>query len=477
MTHGAPAHPPDSGIKLPPLRPGPHQRRLDTIAVVATLGGLLFGYDTGVINGALEPMKADLGLTPVTEGLVTGTLLVGAAVGAIVGGRVNDNIGRQRTLTAVAVIFFVSTLGCVFAPGLGIMLPSRFVLGLAVGAASVTVPVYLAELAPQERRGALSGRNELAIVIGQFLAFLINAVIANVWSDHESVWRYMLAVAAIPAVALFFGMLRMPESPRWLMTKNRPQDALAVLMQVRHEDRARAEIAEVERLAEEEVQAHAGGWADLRVPWIRRIVLTGCGIAIAQQVTGINSVMYYGTQLLTEAGFAYSAAIIANVANGVLAVVGTALCLFVIIDRVPRRKLIIGGFIATTTIHGLITLVALLMPASTARAWVILALSVTFVFCMQTALNAPVWVCLSELFPLRMRGFAMGLSVMCMWLMNSLLTFAFPPIMAAAGLQAIFGLFFVLGVIAIVFLAKFLPNTSGRSLEDLEASFATGDFR
>ena len=421
-----------STIPLPPLRPGPHQRRLDLIAVVATMGGLLFGYDTGVINGALEPMKADLGLTTITEGLVTATLLIGAALGALIGGRMNDRLGRKTTLTIVAVVFFVGTLGGVFAPNIEIMLPARIILGFAVGAASVTVPVYLAELAPMERRGALSGRNELAIVIGQMLAFIINALIFNIWGEHDGVWRIMLAVAAIPAVALFVGMLRMPESPRWLISQGRHDDALAVLVQVRSEDRARAEMAEVEHLAQEEAEAKLGGWADLKVAWIRRIVLIGCGLAAAQQLTGINSVMYYGTQLLTEAGFSASAAIIANIANGVLAVAGSAICLFFVVDRVSRRGLILWGFVATTTCHGLIMVAASVMPEGTARAVVILVLCVTFVFSMQLTLNVPVWVCLSEMFPLRLRGFAMGLSVTVLWLVNAGLTFSFPVIVEAA---------------------------------------------
>ncbi|WP_226346842.1 sugar porter family MFS transporter [Agilicoccus flavus] len=475
MTHTASQDTP-RGVELPPLQPGPHQRRLDLIAVVATFGGLLFGYDTGVINGALEPMKADLGLTTVTEGLVTATLLIGAAVGALASGILNDRLGRKQTLTIIAVVFFVGTLGCVFAPGLGVMLPSRFVLGLAVGAASATVPVYLAELAPTERRGTLSGRNELAIVLGQMLAFVINAIIASLWGQHEGVWRYMLAVCAIPAVFLFLGMLRMPESPRWLISKGRQEDALGVLMQVRTEDRARAEMAEVEHLADEEAESQTGGLSDLGVDWVRRLIVIGCGLAAAQQVTGINSIMYYGTQLLTEAGFTARAAIIANVANGVLAVVGTAICLFVVIDRVARRKLIIFGFVATTTIHGLITVVATVMPAGTTRAYVILVLCVTFVFFMQCCLNAPVWVALSELFPLRLRGIGMGLSILCMWLVNAALTFAFPVVVGVAGLQGMFGIFFVVGLVAIVFLWKMLPNTSGRSLEELEESFSQGQF-
>ena len=179
-----------SHIVLPPLRPGLHQRRLDLITIVATFGGLLFGYDTGVINGALEPMKADLGLTTATEGAVTATLLVGAALGAIVGGQMNDALGRKKSLTIIAVVFFVGTIGGVVAPNVEVMLPSRVILGLAIGAASVTVPVYLAELAPMERRGRLAGRNELAIVIGQMLAFIINAIIfdkaipAANWFDY-----------------------------------------------------------------------------------------------------------------------------------------------------------------------------------------------------------------------------------------------------------------------------------------------------
>ncbi|HWM03265.1 MAG TPA: sugar porter family MFS transporter, partial [Actinophytocola sp.] len=315
-------HKPGS-VTLPPLTAGPHQRRLDLVTIVATLGGLLFGYDTGVINGALEPMKTDLGLTAAGEGLVTSTLLVGAAVGAAACGKLNDTLGRKKTLTILAVIFFVGTIGCVFAPSIEVMIPSRVILGFAVGGASVTVPVYLAELAPTERRGSLAGRGELAIVVGQLLAFAINAVIGNVWGEHPGVWRYMLAVAAIPAVGLFFGMLQMPESPRWLISKNRHDEALAVLLQVRSEERARAEMEEVEYLHEEEEQANMGGWKDLKIPWVRRIFIAGIGVAIAQQCTGINSIMYYGTQVLTQAGFSASAALIANVANGVLAVIGS----------------------------------------------------------------------------------------------------------------------------------------------------------
>ena len=469
-------HKPGS-VTLPPLTAGPHQRRLDLVTIVATFGGLLFGYDTGVINGALEPMKADLGLTATGEGLVTSTLLAGAAVGALVCGKLNDTLGRKKTLIILAVLFFVGTLGGVFAPSLEVMIPSRVILGFAVGGASVTVPVYLSELAPTERRGSLAGRGELAIVIGQMLAFIMNAIIGNVWADHAGVWRYMLAVAALPAVALFVGMMSMPESPRWLISKDRHDEALSVLRQVRSEERARAEMEEVEFLAAEEKEAHMGGWSDLKVPWIRRIFVAGIGVAIFQQCTGINSIMYYGTQVLTQAGFSASAALIANVANGVLAVVGSAICLFFLMDRVPRRTLIIGGFIATTSAHALIVLAAFLLPEGLTKAFAILFFMVLFVFCMQLALNIPVWVIISEMFPLRLRGLGMGICVLCLWVANAVVAFLFPIIVEAINIQGAFLVFVVLGLIAIVFLKAFLPETRGHSLEELEERFAAGQFR
>jgi MFS transporter, SP family, major inositol transporter len=351
------------------------------------------------------------------------------------------------------------------------------ILGIAVGGASVTVPVYLAELAPTERRGSLAGRGELAIVVGQLLAFAISAIIGNVWGEHPGVWRYMLAVAAIPAVGLFVGMLQMPESPRWLISKNRHDEALEVLMQVRSEERARAEMEEVEYLHEEEEQAKMGGWKDLKIPWVRRLFIAGIGVAIAQQCTGINSIMYYGTQVLTLAGFSASAALIANVANGVLAVIGSTICLFWLMDRVPRRKLIIGGFIATTTAHGLIVISSFLLPEGLTKAFVVLTFMVLFVFCMQLTLNIPVWVIISEIFPLDIRGLGMGVSVLCLWVTNAIIAFAFPILVETIQIEGAFLVFVVLGLIAIAFLTKFLPETKDRSLEQLEEAFAAGNFR
>src|SRR6185312_713505 len=252
MTHSASM----GEATLPPLVPGPYRKRIGLISIVACLGGLLFGYDTGVANGAEGPMQAELGLTDLQVGVVISSLVFAAAVGALIGGKISDAIGRRTTIIVLAVMFFVGVLVAVLSPGFGILVTGRIVLGLAVGGASTVVPVYLAELAPFEIRGSITGRNELAIVVGRFAAFVVNAILGATLGHIEGVWRIMFGVCALPAVALFLGMLRMPESPRWLVEKGRLDEALAVLRSVRSKDRAAAEFAQVERVAEEEKDAH-----------------------------------------------------------------------------------------------------------------------------------------------------------------------------------------------------------------------------
>lgn len=458
---------------LPPMLPGPHLRRLDVITVVATFGGLLFGYDTGVINGALDPMVADLGLTPATEGLVTSSLLVGAAIGALLGGRLADRLGRRRTLVALAVVFFLGAVGSVVAPSFEVMAVVRFLLGVAVGGASVTVPVYLAELAPTERRGAITGRNEIAIVVGQLAAFVINAVIGTVWSDHPGVWRYMLAVQAVPAVALFVGMLRMPESPRWLLARGRDDEALAVLRQVRDPGRAAAELLEVRTAVEAEHAAGErgnGGWAELRLPWVRRLVLIGVGVAVVNQLGGINAVMYYGTQLLRQSGFSGDVALVANVLNGVFSVLGMLIGLRVI-NRVTRRGLLLVGLTGIIASHLLIALSSAALPEGTGRSVAVTAFLVLFVGFNQSSVGLVCWVILAELFPLRVRGFAIGLSVFWNWTANAIISGFFPSVVAGIGVNGTFLLFAGVNVLSWLFVRFVLPETRDRSLEQLEADF------
>jgi len=464
-TSATTAHP-----SLPPDTAGPHSKRLGLVAVIATFGGLLFGYDTGVINGALEPMKGDLGLTAATEGFVVSILIFGAAAGALIGGRLSDRYGRRHNILMLAIIFAVGTFGCVLAPSWQVLALFRFVLGLAVGGASATVPVYLAEVSPYERRGSLVTRNEVMIVSGQFAAFVINAIIFNVWGEHDSVWRFMLLVAVLPAFALFFGMLRMPESPRWLVSQGRDEDALSVLRQVRSPERAEAEMAEVYALAEEEKAAQTGGWTDLAVPWIRRLLLIGIGLGVFQQFTGINSIMYYGSQLLVDAGFSAEAAIIGNTLFGLASVIGISVGIL-LMNRVNRRAMLLGGFALTTAFHLLVGFSALLMPEGDVKSYVILFFAVLFVFSMQGTIGPLVWLLLAEIFPLKIRSFAMGVCVFCLWIANAGIAFGFPPVVEAFGIAPTFFIFAGLGVAALAFIYTMVPETRGLTLEEFEDEF------
>ncbi|QRZ61480.1 sugar porter family MFS transporter [Rothia sp. ZJ932] len=464
-----------SETNLPPLTRGPHSKRLGQVAVVATLGGLLFGYDTGVINGALEPMSAELGLTEQSIGLVTATLLLGAALGALTIGYLSDSIGRKKTILLLAIIFFLGAVLCAVAPNLSILLVGRVFLGIGVGGASTVVPVFLSELAPYEIRGSLSGRNEMMIVVGQLAAFVVNAILGTTLGHLEHVWRFMLAICAIPAIFLFIGMLRMPESPRWLLSKGRKEEAFDILRTIRSEERAAAEIRDIEYTLEKENRMVSPSVGSMfKDKWILRIIFVGVALAVFQQFTGINSIMYYGTIVLEDAGFSRQAALIANIAPGVIAVIGAFIALWMM-ERVNRRTTVITGYSLVTLLHLAIGTSSLLIPVeSSIRPWVLLFFIVGFVGSMQTFLNVATWVLLSEIFPQQIRAFGMGFSVLCLWLANAFVAFNFPIVLSAVGLNNTFFGFAVINAIAVLVMWKFLPETRGKSLEEVEVGVTTG---
>ena len=419
-------------------------------------------------------MQAELGLSDLQLGVVISSLVFAAAVGALIGGKISDAIGRRTTIIVLAVLFFVGVLVVVFSPGFGLLVAGRIILGLAVGGASTVVPVFLAELAPFEIRGSITGRNELAIVVGQFAAFVVNYILFATLGHVEGVWRIMFGVCALPAVALFIGMLRMPESPRWLIEKGREQEALAVLKTVRSEDRALAEFGQVETVAEEEKRDyHMSLGAIFSNKWLRRIVLVGIGVSVTQQLTGINSIMYYGSRVLEQGGFSETAATLANTLFGLAAVVGGIIALYNM-DRLDRRKTFFIGLTLTTTCHCLVGIASLIIPeGSPIRPYVILVLITAFVLSMQTFLNIAVWVWLAEIFPLQIRGLAIGVAVFFGWFINGLLALYVPSLLAALGMGTFF-LFAVIGVIMLGFLWHEVPETRNRSLESLEEELLDG---
>ncbi|MFJ9291942.1 sugar porter family MFS transporter [Bacillus halotolerans] len=449
---------------------------LQLIMISATFGGLLFGYDTGVINGALPFMaRSDqLNLTPVTEGLVTSMLLLGAAFGALLCGKLADRYGRRKMILNLSFLFFLASLGTAIAPNVLTMVIFRFLLGLAVGGASSMVPAFLAEMAPYEKRGRMVTQNELMIVGGQFLAYVFNAILGVAMADTGHVWRYMLVLCVIPALLLFASMLMVPESPRWLTSKGKKSEALRVLKLIRDEKRAEAEFKEIQAAAVKDSNVEKASIKEFSTPWLRRLLWIGIGVAIVNQITGVNSIMYYGTQILQESGFGTKAALIANIGNGLISVIAVIIGIW-LVGRVNRRPILMIGLSGTTTALLFIAIFSIVLDGSAALPYIVLSLTVLFLAFMQGCVGPVTWLVIAEIFPQRVRGLGSGISVFFLWILNFIIGFAFPIMLSSAGLSFTFFIFVALGILAIGFVYKFMPETKGRTLEELEEHFRSMD--
>ena len=448
-------------------------KALKKISIISTFGGLLFGYDTGVLNGALTFMKRpdQLNLSPVTEGFVTSSLLFGAAFGAMAGGRLSDKYGRKAVIRILALIFFFATIGCAVSPSASIMIPFRFFLGLAVGGASVIVPTFLSELAPVDLRGSIVTQNEMMIVTGQLLAYVMNAVLGNVFGDNAGIWRYMIVLASLPAIVLWFGMFTVPETPRWLAANGKIAKALEVLRQIRGEAEAEAELKDIEQNIEAEKHLDKATFSELSTPWIRRLVLIGIGIGIVQQSAGINVMMYYGTTILEEAGLGTKVALIANIGNGLMSVIAVWVFIKYLADKYGRKKLFLIGLAGTTTTMIAISIVANVMQGSPALPFVVITCTIIYLAFFQACLGPLAWLLLAEIFPLRLRGLGMGIAVFFLWITNFLIGTIFPTMLANWGLSGSFIAFAVCSVLGAIFIYACSPETRGKSLEEIEESF------
>src|SRR5215218_9258504 len=439
-----------------------------------SLGGLLFGYDTGVISGAILFITEELGLTPFLEGLVVASLLLGAAVGAASAGPLSDRLGRRNIIIIAAILFSIGAFGAALAPNVGILVLFRIVLGLAVGAAALTVPLYLSEIAPTQIRGAISSLNQLNIVVGILLAYIVNALLAN-----AEAWRWMLGLAAVPSLVLLIGMFFLPETPRWLVSQDRDDDARDVLRQSRNEEETEREIREIREVEEQE----EGGLSELTASWVRPALVVAIGLAVFQQIIGINTIIYYAPTTLTNVGYGAAAAIYANLIIGVVNVLMTLVAIW-IIDRVGRKPLLLTGLVgmvASLTVLGLSTLL-LSEPSSPTDAVAIITLLCLagFIISFAATWGPTVWVMLPEVLPLRIRGTAMGVAIFLHWIANFIVSQTFPSLLASLGPGPVFLGYAVVAVVAFIFVRAFVTETKGRSLEEIEADlqqkarFATG---
>lgn len=436
-------------------------------ASFAALGGLLFGYDTGVISGAVIFIKKDFALTTFPQELVVSMVLLGATVGALAGGRFADRFGRRVTLIGTSIVFIAGALICAFAPSFTVLVAGRVVVGLGIGMASTTVPVYISEVSPPEARGWQVSLFQLAITIGILAAYLVDYAFAK-----SEAWRWMLGLAAIPGIILGVAMLYLPESPRWLARCSHPDDARAVLVRIRGTQDVESEWREIlGSLAHAEER---GAWSDLLHRSVRPALIVGVGLAIFQQITGINTVIYYAPTIIQSAGLpSASAAILATAGIGLVNVLMTIVAMR-LIDRVGRRPLLLTGIVGMTLSLGVLGFVFRSGAQNAVAVRLAVITLMAYVAFFAISLGPIFWLLIAEIFPLKIRGQAEGAAAGTNWIFNLLVSITFLTLVELMGPARTFWLYGLLSIAAFVFCYYLVPETKGRTLEEIEESWRTG---
>ncbi|UOY86992.1 sugar porter family MFS transporter [Bacillus glycinifermentans] len=422
------------------------------------LGGVLYGYDTGVISGAILFMKEELGLNAFTEGLVVSSILIGAMFGSGFSGKLTDRFGRRKAIMSAALLFCIGGLGTALAPTMEYMVAFRIVLGLAVGCSTTIVPLYLSELAPKESRGALSSLNQLMITIGILISYLINYAFSD-----TGAWRWMLGLGLVPSIALLIGIFFMPESPRWLLAKGKEEKARAVLNKMRGEKRVEQEITEIKNAEQQD----KGGLKELFEPWVRPALIAGLGLAFLQQFIGTNTIIYYAPKTFTNVGFEDSAAILGTVGIGTVNVLMTLVAIRMI-DRIGRKPLLLVGNAGMVISLIVLSAANIFFGDTTGAAWTTVICLGIFIVVFAVSWGPIVWVMLPELFPLHVRGIGTGVSTFMLHAGNLIVTLSFPPLLEVMGISYLFLCYAAIGIAAFLFVFFKVTETKGKSLEEIE---------
>jgi sugar porter (SP) family MFS transporter len=430
-------------------------------ATFAALGGLLFGYDTGVISGAELFLKNDFTLSTFALEVIVSGVLAGAAVGALLGGRLADLFGRRKLLIVTAIIFGAGGIVCAAATSPAILVIGRIIVGLGIGLASGTVPVYISEVSPADARGWQVSLFQLAITVGILLAYIVDYAFASIQG-----WRWMFGLAVVPAAIFGMGMLFLPESPRWLARRGHHEKARAMLSRIRGTSDVSAELQEIERSL-----AHAderGRLSDLFAPSVRPALVVGIGLAIFQQVTGINTVIYYAPLIIQSAGISSeSGAILATAGIGVVNVLMTIVAMW-LIDRVGRRPLLLVGTAGMVATLGLLGLAFRMSGKSGALVWLAVISMMVYVASFAISLGPIFWLLISEIYPLKIRSSSEGLAAAFNWGSNLLVSLTFLTLLETIGSARTFWLYGLFAIAAWIFSYFHVPETKGRTLEEIE---------
>ncbi|MHC4536090.1 MAG: sugar porter family MFS transporter [Planctomycetota bacterium] len=438
------------------------------ICMVAALGGLLFGYDTGVINGAIGPLEKHFSLDANWKGWATGCALVGCAIGAAAAGVLSDWLGRKKVLILSAILFFISAVGTALPKSITAFIIYRIIGGLGVGAASMSSPMYIAEVSPARIRGRMVSVNQFAIVSGFLVVYFVNYFIAlqgdEIWNVQTG-WRWMFGSESLPALLLLVLLFFVPESPRWLTKQNRGDEALEILTRVDGAQYAQAELLEIK----DAIAHESGSIKQMFQPGMKIVLVIGIVLAVLQQVTGINVFLYFGTEIFKKMGSETNAALLQTVVVGVVNLSFTIIAIWTV-DKVGRKPLMIIG----SSGMGLSLLgMGLMAYFQKTDFWVLLFI-LGYIACFALSVGPVTWVILSEIFPTRIRGRAMAIATVCLWVANYVVSQTFPMMDENTWLldkfhhAFPFWVYGVFCVVLVVFVCRYVPETKGKTLEKIE---------
>lgn len=448
---------------------------LALVCFVASLGGVLFGFDTAVISGTFGMVESQFALSKIEVGWFGSSALVGAIFGALVAGTLGDRYGRKPVLILSAILFFISALGSTIPNSFFLLIPARLIGGLGIGMASVLAPLFISEFSPPKIRGRLVALYQLSIVIGILLAYFSNWCLLSYSQGHATVfgntgllhkilvseaWRGMFAAEMIPAGLFMVLLFMVPESPRWLIKEGYDKKGYEILARISGESVAATELVAINN----SVEHKAGRISDLLKPGLRLALMAGLGLSIFGQFTGVNIIIYYGPTILENAGYKLESALQFQVAIGLINLIFTVLALWKI-DSWGRRPLLIGGM-ASVCISLLIIAIQFTVGV-TSGIWIVIMICI-YMASLALSINAVIWVLIGEIYPNRVRGRAMSIATFANWGTNFITAFIFPWFVAQIGMNAGFFTFAGFCLIATIFFYRFIPETKGKSLEEIE---------
>ena len=437
-------------------------------AIVAAVGGLIFGFDTAVISGANAALKVQFNLDDGGLGATVAIATVGTIIGALIGGRSADRFGRRKLLFFIGILYVLGALGTALAPSHLVLMIFRFIGGIGVGLSSVCAPIYTAEIAPARVRGRLVGLVQFNIVLGILVAYLSNYIIDLIVHDQEIAWRWMLGVMVVPSVLFLVFLMTVPETPRWLMAKGHEEKAIAISRRLCNTvEESDEQIQEIR-----DQLASAGSQATLSQFFTRRyfkVIALAFFIAMFNQLSGINAILYYAPEVMKQAGADDNAALLMSVGVGLMNLIATMAALTVI-DRIGRRSLMIVGSIGYLVSMGFLTAVMFMFQGhfnSTSSTLVLVGLLV-FIAAHAFGQGSVIWVFISEIFPTRVRGLGQSLGSLTHWVFAAITTYAFPPIIGVWGGGWAFSIFLVCMFGQLVWVLTKMPETKGIPLEEME---------